>query len=262
MKTMKHAALLAAALAVSAPAFGQISYSEDFEGLDPTPGSTSLGDSGWLVFVNVFADYPGCTPPPLYGYGFPAVVSNDQIVNLVAGQTGQAINVFTDFSNRDAQDNGQCVESNVFQERTLTAADLGSYTFSFDTEVPQALDPDVSTIGFIKLLDPNNGFNLDLFLTVDTASAGAKSIDFDLDDTAVGKLLQFGFANFASNDNSSGRWYDNVEVGPQAVEPPVEPPVTPPPSNVEGVPTLDHLGLALLALLVAGLGLFAVNRRF
>jgi hypothetical protein len=260
-------ALLAACI-VSVSAWAQISFSEDFEGLDPTTGSPSLANGGWLVFVNVFDDYPGCSQflfPYNNGAPFPAPVSNESFSNIAAGQTGQALNVFSDYANQAAQTAPDCIETNVFQQRVLSTADAGSYTFTFDTEVPGALGPGVSTYGFIKLLDPNNGFNLDIFEVVDTGTGGAKSIAFDLDASVDGKILQWGFANTTALNEFSARWYDNVEVALDAVEPPIEPPIEPPlpptDGNVEGIPSLNQLGLLLLAFLVGGFGLFASTRR-
>ncbi|MEJ2478410.1 MAG: IPTL-CTERM sorting domain-containing protein, partial [Desulfobacterales bacterium] len=253
---------------MSASAFAQVAYEEDFEGLDPTSAS-ALGDSGWLGFATVFADYPGCSTFAYnYGAPFPAPNGGPGFSSVVTGATGQAINVYSDYNNGD-HGNGLCIEASVFQEVVATAADAGDYVFSFDTQVPEppndVLGPDVTTFGFVKLLDPNNNFNADIFIKVDTSTAGAKSIPFTLDATADGKILQWGFASTASNFEATGRWYDNVEVALQAVEPPIEPPieppVEPPQGPVEGIPTLDQWGLLLLVTLLGGLGLVVVNRR-
>ena len=278
MKFLKqHAGLKATALGMlfagslaATPAMAQIDYSEDFEGLDINSGS-ALTDSGWLVFANVFEDFPGCGVF-LYNYGpFPAPNGGPGFSGVVVGSTGQALNAYSDYNNQD-HGSGACIEANVFQERVVTAADAGDYTFAFDIEAPappdDMLGQDVATYGFIKLLDPNNNFNTDIFLTVDTTTAGPKSIDVTLDATADGKILQWGFANTASDFLPSGRWYDNVTFGPQAVAPPpppppVEPPAPPPPTQARpvAVDTLGDFGLVLLVLLVGLIGGTVITRR-
>jgi hypothetical protein len=258
-------ALIGVALAagvMSGNAMAQIMYSEDFEGLT-IDNPTALGDTGWLIFANVFTDYPGCTAYE-YGYGpFPAPNGGPGFSSVVVGATGQALNAYSDYNNGDHAV-PKCIETSLFQERVFNAAtDVGDYRFSFDTEVPEPLGANASVFGFIKLLDPNNGFNADIFLTVDTSTAGAKTIDVTLDATADGKILQWGFSTLAGNYEPTGRWYDNVTFEPQAEEPPIEPPVEPPapPADVQSVPTLGDLGLALLAALIAGIGLVLLPRR-
>lgn len=120
---------------MSGPALAAISFSDDFESY-PVNNGTNMGDlgGGWLLFVNVFENSPTCDPR-LYGYGvFPAPNRNDAISNIVAGDTGNAFNVFSDYSNGD-HGNNNCIETNLFQERVVSADDFGSYTFKFDTSL-------------------------------------------------------------------------------------------------------------------------------
>ena len=211
----------------SSYAAANIQFSDDFESYDLYVGPGSQGDigGGWTIFANVFSDYTACTQY-LYGYGpFPAPNKDGGFSNISEGSTGQALNVFSDYENGD-HGNGNCLETSVFQEVVFNAADADSYTFSFDVETPIALGVGVDTYGFIKLLDPNNGYNTDLFQTVSTVAAGSKSITVDLDATADGKILQWGFSAIASNYEPSGRLYDNVSFAPEATEPPIGP--TPP----------------------------------
>ena len=98
----------------------------------------------------------------------------------------------------------------MFQEHVVTSSDHGLYTYRFETQVPLELGADVETYGFIKLLDPNNGWSQDLFFSVSTITAGVKTIKVRLDSSADGKVLQWGFANFATDWQASGRHYDNV----------------------------------------------------
>lgn len=207
----KQTLVFAAAVLLSSSAFAAINFSDDFESYSLYVGPGYQGDigGGWLIFANVFGDYPGCSQY-WYGYGtFPAPNKDSGFSNITTGATGQALNVFSDYDNAN-QGDGACIETSVFQERTFSAADAGSYTFSFDTQAPDALGTDVSTYGFIKLLDPNNNYNTDLFLTVPTIMAGSKTLDVVLDASADGKILQWGFATVASNYQPSSRLYDNA----------------------------------------------------
>lgn len=251
-----------AAMVLTVSAYAQVAYDEDFESLDPT-APAALTDSGWLIFANVFSDYPACTSF-VYNYGpFPAPNGGPGFSSVVAASsTGQALNVYSDYNNQD-HNAGSCIEASVFQELTATAADAGDYEFTFLTEAPappdDVLGPGVNTYGFIKLLDPNNNFNADIFLTVDTSTPGAKRIPFTLDASADGKILQWGFTSTASNFETTGRWYDNLVVEIEATEPPIQPPV--PDDGLTGIPTLDQWGLLLMLVLVGGFGLFSVSRR-
>jgi hypothetical protein len=199
---------------MSSPAFAAINFSDDFESYPIFEGDVSDIGGGWVFYVNVYGNYPGCTDK-WYDYGGPFPAPNGpQISNIVEGSTGHALNKFSDYNNAD-HDNGICIETNVFQERTLLSTDLGTYTFRFETQVPMELGVGVNTFGFIKLLDPNNGYSLDIYSTVSTVTAGVKSISVTLDPSAEGKILQWGFTDTASNYQGSGRWYDNVSFAPR-----------------------------------------------
>lgn len=221
--------LLAAAL-VSSPAFATINFSDDFENYTYPPDGNPIG-GGWTWFLNAYPNFPTCDGY-IGNYGpNPAPNSNAEpygVSNIGQGNTGQALNVFSDYGSPD-QPLGNCVEVNVFQERVLTAADAGSYLFKFDTQVTDTLGAGVQTYAFIKLINPNPPYDTYVFLKAPTATGGAKSLSIDLAADAAGLLLQWGFANVASNYLPSGRFYDNVEFSPAPVGPPIGP-------RYEGVP--------------------------
>lgn len=201
--------VLLATVLMSSSAIAAISFSDDFESYPVYEGgdATDLG-GGWTYFVNVFTGFPTCDPY-LYGYGPGPTPNGTNISNIVVGSTGNALNAFSNYG--DAQHaNGNCLETNVFQERTVAASDIGFYTFRFETQVPMELGEGVSTYGFIKLLDPDNGFATEVFQTVSTSTAGEKFLTIKLSASAEGKILQWGFANVASDYLPTGRWYDNV----------------------------------------------------
>lgn len=204
---------------MSGSALAQISFSDNFESY-PVNDGTNMGDlgGGWLLFVNVFQGSPGCDPY-LYGYGvFPAPNRNDAISNIAVGDTGNAFNVFSDYSNGDHANNN-CIETNLFQERIVSGLDVGSYTYKFDTQVPVDLGTDVQVYGFIKLLDPVT-FQTYAFESTSTETAGEKTLSIELGSGDEGAILQWGFTNVASNYEASGRLYDNVEFSLGTVVPP------------------------------------------
>lgn len=201
---------------VSSSAFAAIDFSDDFESYPVYQGENPWNDigGGWLFYVNVYGNYPGCTDK-WYDYGGPYPAPNGpQISNIADGSTGRALNKFSDYNNGD-HGNGACIETNVFQERIFSSSDSGTYTFRFDTQVPGGLGVDVSTFGFVKLLDPNNGYNADIFDKVSTLTAGTKTITVTLGPADNGKILQWGFTDTASNYQDSGRFYDNVKFAIQ-----------------------------------------------
>ena len=241
MKQLVNNILVLAAMALlSSSAFAQISFTDDFESYVSPPDGEAIG-GGWTAFANVFAGFPACDPY-LYGYGpFATPNSNSAFSGIVAGSSGQALNVFSNYDD-DQHANGNCLETSVFQERVFTAADAGSYTFRFRTEVPGPLGDGVNTFGFIKLLNPDTGFSLDLFEQVSTISGGNKTITVNLEETADGKILQWGFSAVASNYLPSGRLYDNVAFTPTA-----EPPIFA--GDTRGVPIPLWAFLAMVGLL-------------
>jgi hypothetical protein len=252
----KYILTVAAAALMSSSAFAAIDFTDDFEGYTEFTGTdiSPLG-GGWTAFATVFSDYPGCSNF-IYNYNngspFPAPNKAGGFSNIVAGgDTGQALNIFSDYDNRGAQLAPDCIQTSVFQETVFAAADAGMYTFQFRTEVPGPLGSDVNTFGFVKLLDPNNGY-IDVLggLTVDTATAGVKSITVDLDATADGKILQWGFSTKSSNDDASGRWYDDVSFALEGV---YQPPTGPSSVKYEGIP-IPYWALLIMAGLFVYLG--------
>ena len=211
----KNLIIFLATALVSTSASAAITFSDDFESYVSPPDGNAIG-GGWIAFANVFTGFPACAPY-LYNYGpFLTPNSNSAFSGIVnPNGDNQVLNVFSNYDD-DQHANGNCIETSVFQEVVFSAADVDSYTFLFDTQVPAPLGVDVNTYGFVKLLDPNNGFSLDLFEQVSTVTAGIKSITVALDASADGKILQWGFSTVASNYEASGRFYDNVSFAPAA----------------------------------------------
>ena len=198
----------------SAPA--SFDFTADFESQDPSAGTDVVG---WSVYVNVFT---GDTYA--YGYGFGAKVNDEQALNISDeagdGQGSQVLNVFSDYTNREAQESGQRVEVNVYREFTIDAGDSGDMRFEFGAKRPAdtslAISAPGSAAGFIKILDPNNGYQTVVYETVDTTSISSTDwsrlgVEVTLDGTTqAGLLIQFGFTVSSANDAASGVLYDNA----------------------------------------------------
>lgn len=206
-------------LAISAAAMADLTpYSQDFESLiqsDPA----ALANNGWLVFGNVFESNGNY----VYGYGpFPAPNPGGGFCAIATGEGGplqglQYLNTYSDYNNGDHAI-GRKIEANIFQERTIGAADLGkTYTFTFDYKASSQVPPSGQTtaFAFIKVLNPFNGYSLDAFPTVETTTASITewrtgSISITIDNNWTGFIFQIGFMNTATQYQNSGVFYDNV----------------------------------------------------
>ncbi len=210
---------LAAGLIVSPASWALNAFSENFESLNQADGA-ALANAGWLAFGNVF-DSGGNF---LFGYGpFGTPNGGPGFSAIANGQGGpaqgaQQLVVYNDY-NCCQPSNGHfngtdLVESNVFQEQTVGAGDVGStWEFQFDAKRGD-ITGGSTALAFIKTLDPNAGFATTNFLTVDTTALGTDwstfSIAIAIDAALTGQILQFGFLSVAANFESSGNFYDNV----------------------------------------------------
>jgi hypothetical protein len=190
-------------------------YSQDFEGLVQSDTS-ALANDGWLVYGNVF-ESDGVTY--IRGYGpYPAPNDGYAFCQIDVGQGGteqgyQQLVVFSDYNNTD-HGLGDIIESNVYQEQTIEAADVGStWTFEFQAKLGNITGSSTAA-AFIKTLDPNNGYALTNFLSLDMTSIpvtwGGYWISITIDASLDGQLLQIGFLNRATNYEGSGIFYDNL----------------------------------------------------
>ncbi len=207
--------LAAALLLVPAASRADLAvYSQNFEGLVQSSPSALSGD-GWVVYGNVFSP----SWAYLYGYGpFPApnntgAFSGIDINQGGAGQGVQQLVVYSDYANGDHA-NGNWVESNVYQQQAIGAADVGStWDLTFDAKKGNLAGASTA-LAFIKTLDPNSGWAMTRFITVNMTSIpdtwGTFTLSITIDPGLAGQILQFGFANTATHYESSGIFYDNV----------------------------------------------------
>ncbi len=211
------ASMTTAALAISP-------YTQNFEAMNAA-SPTALSSDGWLYFANVFSSGGGY----LYGYGPGGAPNGTPGFSSVAGGEGgvnqgaQYINIYSDYNNQGAHNAGDRVEALVFQERVISAADLGlTFNFRFDYKASSQLGPNgaTTTAAFMKILDPSNGYATLVNPTLNTTAASTSVwsegnlLSITVDNSWTGKLLQFGFLSNASNNQRSGVFYDNVSLTP------------------------------------------------
>ena len=218
MKSLNSKFILTSAVALLAASTGwaQIpSYSQDFESLDQA-SPTALGDDGWLVGANVF-DQGGnfiynyfAFPAPNGGAAFSAVTNGWGGAN----QGAQALVVYNDYNNGDHS--WANIEANFFREYITDASDVGrTMVFSFDGKLGD-IQPPTTAAAFIKMLDPNNGWSVSEYQSVDTTNLTVNWETFTLSTEIradqVGHIFQIGFMNTTTNWSPSGVGYDNINL--------------------------------------------------
>ena len=176
-----------------------IEYSQDWE----------AGDlevlSGWLAYINVFdADCESY----LYGYEYSALGT---AVGVIAdGADSRVLNVYNDYDGSAwGLFDANCLEANVYRQHNITAGNVGDYTFSYNVEPPELVGDKVN--GFVKVFstsyDLENAF-------LQTSDVGEQTISFTIEESMVGKILQFGFTTVSFRSENSGMLYDNLVFGP------------------------------------------------
>ncbi len=218
MNSQRTRFMLAVALVAVclAPAASQAitPYSQDFEALVQTDIS-ALGNDGWVVYGNVYDPLGNW----LYGYGtFPAPNNGLAFCQITTGEGGvdqglQQLAVFSDYENADHA-NGNTVEANVFQDQTISAADVGTvWKFDFNAKLGN-LTGSSTAFAFIKTLDPTAGYATTNLITVDMTTApidwAGFSLSLPIDAGLENQLIQFGFSSSATLYESSGVFYDNI----------------------------------------------------
>jgi hypothetical protein len=230
-------------LAPSASLADLAPYSQDFEGLlsseEDQPDQVALGNDGWLVFVNGFGpDWSlwyqyGPFPAPNGGFGGPAFSA------VVVGEGGpdqgdQQLVVFSDYNNGNHGDGSNAIiESNVFQEQVIGAADVGkTWIFEFDAKRGN-IEGASTAAAFFKIIG-GSFIYIPLDMTNIPDTWDSYSLPITIAPEWVGSLLQFGFLNTASNFEGSGIFYDNVnfDMAPLSVSLDIKPGGCPNPVNL------------------------------
>ena len=200
-------------------------FSQNFEAMNGADPAVLTND-GWRYYAAVF-DVGGIF---LYQYFGPDAPNGTNGFSSVAGGEGgvnqgnQYINIYSDYGNQGAHTAGYRVDASVYQERLISAADLG-LTFNFRFDYKAATSPfgpsgATTTAAFMKILDPSNNYATLLDPTLDTTAASTSVwsegniLSVTIDNSWTGKLLQFGFISKATNNQPSGVFYDNIVFAP------------------------------------------------
>lgn len=177
--------------------------------------SSNLRAEGWIAYLNVFDNNAGTPGGYIFGsgWGLPDVKTTVAISGtgtyigdqLVLQPNFNAYSNAVNFGNAgdqafwtDGAGNGnKFVEANTFIE-TATIVDA-STNFS-GTVDSYSLSGAYSAKAFIKVLNPGNGYSLDVYQTADLVGGGQFSLNADLS-THAGKLLQVGYMIYGLNAN-------------------------------------------------------------
>jgi len=125
--------------------------------------------------------------------------------------------IYNDYNNADhTNGTGNIIEANVFQERPIVAADIGTtISFTFDAKAGNIESPTTAE-AFLKTLNPGDGFSESAADRLDTTSLGATwgttTLSIDILPGFEGHILQFGALSRAANETPSGNFYDNMSV--------------------------------------------------
>ena len=171
---------------------------------DPIAFATDFEDeslTGWSAYVNVFSE--NCST---YLKGYPFTLDGAAVGIIVDGSESKVLNVFSDYDSSDLP--GACLETNVYRELIVAADNVGTYEFSYEVEPPES--PGDQVFGYINVLDQSAGFTDIAGVTPVASTPGPQSLSVTIDESMVGKLLQFGFKTLAVDYDNSGMLYDNV----------------------------------------------------
>ena len=175
-----------------------IEYSQDWE----------AGDlevlTGWLGYINVFDS--DCKTF-IYGYEYSALGT---AVGVIAdGADSRVLNVYNDYDGTAwGVFETNCLEANVYRQVNIELTNVGDYTFSYNVEPPELVGDKVNA--FVKIFstsyDLENAF-------LQTSDVGEQTISFTIEESMVGKILQFGFTTVSFRSENSGMLYDNLVFG-------------------------------------------------
>jgi hypothetical protein len=223
--------------------------------------NSDLDNDGWEVTGNVFDGTDSAsTPWPgnyLYFYGswYPAPNSGGGGYSAVASgdatnndSGSKYLNVYSNYDDRDSHENfvPRTVNAILARQYDVSASDIGKkLVITFD-----AKRPDVESDGFggdnsvaagngcvyeckaqafIKTLDPSNNYsttNEVVEVTTDISQSSWTSFTMELDLTdplLQGQVLQFGFETFATNEDPTGVYYDNLNITLETISDPEVP---------------------------------------
>ena len=216
---------------------------------EPTPAPTPAPDDGTL-FTETMADYSAdsenLAPWTAYinrfdadgnyqnGYSVSPAPNGPQISAWATGEEGSDnddgtgyLNAYSNYD--DSHHQSGIMETNLYAEFTITEDMVGDITASFIAKRPETAsnacggtNADNGATGatcaaFVKILNPSNNYATELFTTLDMTEISSTEwsshvITATIAAGDVGKLIQFGSQNTATNYAPTGVYYDNMNV--------------------------------------------------
>ena len=215
----------------------------------PTPAPTPAPEDGTL-FSETMSDYnadsENLAPWTAYinrfdadgnyqnGYSVSPAPNGPQISAWATGEEGSVNDDGTGYLNSysnydDSHHQSGIMETNLYAEFTITEEMVGDITATFVAKKP-ATDANAcggtngdngatggTCLAFIKILNPSNNYATELFTTLDMTDISSSEwsshiINATLATGDVGKLVQFGAQNTATNYAPTGMYYDNMNV--------------------------------------------------
>ena len=183
--------------------------------------SNALAD-GWQGYLNAFSTGTGIVGNGyIFGSGWGLADVRSTVVNEVAGTTiGDQLRLepnYNTYANSlgggdgdrafwtNSSDGGatagplgnKFLEANTFSETASISASSVNFSGTVDSNT---LAGEFTAIAFIKVLNPGNGYSIDVFETFNLNSGAQFSLNADLS-THVGKILQVGYAVYGTNSN-------------------------------------------------------------
>lgn len=167
--------------------------------------TTHAGD--WFGYINAFENNAGSAGNFVFGaaWGVSDLKTTVMVSNagtylgdqLLLQPNFNAYNGSDPFWSDGAGKGNKFLEANTYVEFPGIATPAASFSGTVDS---YTLDSTYGALAFIKVLDPSNGWSLDVFEMADLSGVGSFSLSSDL--TAhQGKVLQLGFLISGLNAN-------------------------------------------------------------
>lgn len=174
----------------------------------------------WRGYVDNLG--PDCAT---YQYGFVYLIFGSGWALTVDGAESKVLRFSNNIETNGAwgPDDLDCLQANLFREHIIDADNAGTYIFEYLTEFPE--ESDNTPIGFVQVLDQLNSYTAVLEHEL-AAAEGKQTIQFTLDYSLVGKILQVGFRTTSFRQDNSIMMYDNVVLRGLYSVPPQRPEIT------------------------------------
>ena len=224
-----------------------IPFSENYDDMKTANSGKGLNDLAkekWKVTGKVF-DYKSSSEKIfpgnyLYYYGkwFPAPNNASGSFSGIGRDSfndkNHFLNIFSDYNNRGAHEKGLIVNAIFSLEFKISKKDINkTIQFNFDAKRPEKInygsDYDYSqAVGnacnnicianaFIRILDPKNNWAISNYDLKDNTNLSQSewsnhTLKLKINEGHEGHILQVGFETYATGDDNTGVYYDNVSL--------------------------------------------------